>query len=336
MRLAGNTVNGGENGVRAGAQTLILLAAPLNVAILRTLGDGPRRQTELRRAAELPAQSTLRAQLGRLVELGAVEKRRRNRFPGVLDYALTASGRGLLAVVEPLERWLDQAPDGALAAGGNPAKAAIKALAEGWSSTILRALSTRPLSLTELDSLISALSYPAIERRLALMRLAGLIRTQAGAGRGTPYVVTDWLRLGLAPLAAAARWERRHRAESTPAFEGIDAETSFLLAAPLMGAAKDARGSCRIAVELPRSQARFAGVAITVADGAVVGCTTRLDGKPDAWALGSVGGWLDMIVAGDPAQLEIGGDSSLANALLAGLHERLFNPSPCDEIRTDS
>ena len=52
---------------------------------------------------------------------------------------------------------------------------------------MMRALAARPLSLTELDSLISDLSYPALERRLSSMRIAGLVEAQPSQrGRRPP------------------------------------------------------------------------------------------------------------------------------------------------------
>ncbi len=46
---------------------------------------------------------------------------------------------------------------------------------------MLRALAAGSLSLTELDRLIGALSYPSLERRLVAMRLAGLVGARADA-----------------------------------------------------------------------------------------------------------------------------------------------------------
>ena len=60
----------------------------------------------------------------------------------------------------------DNAPEGPLALGSSTAKSAIKALVEGWGTNMIRALAARPLSLTELNGLISGLSYPSLERRL--------------------------------------------------------------------------------------------------------------------------------------------------------------------------
>jgi DNA-binding HxlR family transcriptional regulator len=320
------TVNGSGNGARSGAQTLVLLSTPLNSLVLRALGDGPKQQAELRREAGFPAQTTLRAQLKRLKESGVIEKRRRNRFPGVLEYELNATGRELLFVADTTERWLELAPTGPMALGGSPAKAAIKALAEGWSRTILRALAAGPLSLTELDRIISAVSYPSLERRLAAMRLAGLVKARKSDGRGTPYAVTEWARRGIAPLAAAARWERRHKRHGAQPIGRVDVEAALLLSVPLLALPSDISGSCRLAVELKadRGEHRLAGVVIRVERGRIASCTSRLDGKSDAWALGSTTAWLEAVIDADVDRIEPGGSSRLAHALLNGLHEVLF------------
>jgi DNA-binding HxlR family transcriptional regulator len=319
------TVNAGGNGARSGAQTLILLAVPLNLSILNALADGPKQQTELRRGAGSPAQTTLRAHLKRLDSFGIIAKQRRNRFPGVLEFELTETGRGLLDVASALEAWLKNAPDEPLSLGSGGAKAAIKALAEGWSTTVLRALAAGPRSLTELDSVISAFNYPSLERRLSAMRLAGLIEAQPGNGRGTPYAVTAWLRKGIAPLAAAARWERRHLPTATAPITQIDAETTFLLTIPLLELPADVSGSCRLAVEIQNGKKHgLAGVLVDVRGGRVASCGTRLQGYPDAWTSGSTSAWLAALVDADTDRLELGGEGQLAHQLLDGLHRVLF------------
>ncbi len=293
--------------------------------ILRALADGPRQQAELRRAAGSPAQTTLRAQLKRLMEIGAIERQRLNRFPGVLEYELTATGKELLPVLDAVERWLARNPDGPLALGSGEAKAAIRALADGWSTKMLRALAAGPLSLTELDGVISSLSYPALERRLAAMRLAGLIAARPGNGRGTPYEVTDLLRQGIAPLVAAARWERRNLPSATAPIGQLDTETAFLLTVPMLQPPAELSGSCRLAAETSSDgKRRLAGVVVEVNKGSIGSCVTSMQGNVDAWALGSPAAWLDTVIERDTARLEIGGDCSLAGALLDGLHETLF------------
>jgi DNA-binding HxlR family transcriptional regulator len=323
--LAANRVNGSGNGARSGARTLLLLAAPLNVAILHALAEGPKQQIELRHETGAPAQTTLRAQLKRLDEVGALEKHRRNRFPGVLEYELSPAGRELRFVADTLERWLGRAPEGPLELGGSAAKAAIKALAEGWSTTMLRALAANPLSLTELDRVIASLSYPSLERRLAALRLARQVEAQPSNGHGTPYAVTRWAREGIGPLLAATRWERRHMPRSMPRVARIDAEAVFLLAAPLLSLPEDLSGSCRMAMELPgKNGRRLAGVVIEIEKGRSETCTSRLQGTPDAWALGSASAWLDAVVHADTDSIEPGGDGRLVRILLECLHRSLF------------
>lgn len=310
--------------MRSGAQTLTLLAAPLTPAILDSLREGHRQQVDLHREAGSPAQTTLRAQLKRLVALGVVDRQRHDRFPGTLTYELTDAGHDLLFVADALERWLEQAPDGSPTLGHRTAKAAIKALAEGWSTNMIRALAARPLSLTELDGVIGSVSYPSLERRLTAMRLAGLLEACPAESRGTPYQVTDWLREGVVPLAAAARWERLWAADTCVPIGRVDFESLFLLALPLLRPPAGLTGSCRMAAELSNGRApRLAGVTAVASDG-VVSCATPLNARSDAWALGSPGAWLDALIESDIDRLELGGDHRLARGLLEGLHRTLF------------
>jgi DNA-binding HxlR family transcriptional regulator len=322
--LTANRVNGRGNGERSGAQTLALLAAPLNTLILRALADGPRQQVDLRGEAGSPAQTTLRAHLKKLAQIGAIEKHRRNRFPGVLEHELTEPGRDLLLVVDTLERWLGLATGGPLAVDSNAAKVAIKALAEGWSTTMLRALAAGALSLTELDKVIGSLSYPSLERRLAAMRLAGQVEACSGDGGAIPYAVTEWLRLGVAPLVAAARWERRYLAPATPRLAPLDCEAIFLLAAPLLRLPTELSGACRFAMEISNGERRrLAGATVEAQGGRVVSCVTQLQVSVDAWALGPPTAWLDAVIDSDSSGVELGGDQRLAGAVLDGLHEAL-------------
>jgi DNA-binding HxlR family transcriptional regulator len=311
--------------MRSGAQTLTLLASPINVAVLQALSEGPKQQTELRRVAGSPAQSTLRAQLKKLDAAGAIVKHRRDRFPGALEYELSDAGRDLLFVASSLQDWLAASPEGPLELGESPSKAAIKALAEAWSTCMLRALAAKPLTLTELDGAIASINYPLLERRLAAMRLAGQIEAREGNGRGTPYGVSEWGRQAVAPLIAAARWERRHRPEETAPIARVDVEAAFLLAMPLLRLPEGTSGSCRMAADIPNGKKHdLAGVLAEARDGRIASSTTRLEGHPDAWASGSPPAWLAATIEADHAGLELGGNCALARTLLDGLHRALF------------
>ncbi|HEU4905410.1 MAG TPA: winged helix-turn-helix transcriptional regulator [Solirubrobacterales bacterium] len=323
--MTGTTVNGSGTGARSGAQTLLLLAAPLNMAILRALAERPLPQADLQSEVGAPAQSTLRTQLKRLAEIGALEKRRRDRFPGALEYELTASGEELLCVADVLAHWLEHAPQGPLESGSGGARATVKAFAEGWSSTMLRALAAGPLSLTELDAVIGAFSYPALDRRLAALRLCGLVEANAAKARGTPYAVTEWLRRAVAPLLGAARWECRHLAPPTTPAGRVDIEATLLLAAPLLHGPPDLSGSVRLAAEIPGgNDSCLAGATIELTVGRVAACSTRLRIDVDGWATGSLDAWLSAVIEDERGGLELGGKPHLADTVLRSLHDTLF------------
>jgi DNA-binding HxlR family transcriptional regulator len=313
--------------VRSGAQTLVLLSASRNVLVLRALAEGPKRQIDLRRAAGSPAQSTLRSHLASLEEGGAIAKQKRNAFPGALEYEMQKPGWELLAVAEALEGWLAGAPDGPLELGSDPAKAAIKALADGWSAKMLRVLAGAPLSLTEIDRVIGDLNYPSLERRLSALRIAGLVEALPTNGRGTPYAVSQWLRGAVAPLIAASDWELRNGPDGTAPLRSVDAETIFLLAVPLIRLPGDLSGTCRMAVEFTGKRGRrLAGTSVEVRQGRVRACTSKIGGKADAWVSGPPTAWLNALVEADSDRLELGGDCRLARSILETLH-RLLSPA---------
>ncbi len=316
-----------RSSTRAGAQALSLLAVPINVEVLQALAKQNMSLVDLRRAVGSPPQTTMRCYLRTLREIDVLTKRRRDDFPGVVDYELTDTGRDLLVVAEVLQAWLAEAPEGPLALGSPAAKSAIKALVEGWATNMVRALAAKPLSLTELDRLIANLSYPSLERRLAAMRLAGQVEARPGPGRSTPYALTDWLRRAVAPLGAAARWERLHTAEGTAPITRVDAEAAFLLAVPLLDLPANLSGICRLGVEVRNgSGQRLAGVLVGVKQGRIASYASQVRGDATAWAHGSGSAWLRAIIEHDVSRLEVGGDRRLADALLDGLHSALFSP----------
>lgn len=282
---------------------------------------------DLRRDVGAPAQTTMRGHLRGLTALGVLRRHRQGAFPGPVTFELTAPGRDLIAVTEVLGSWLTNAPAQPLALGSAVAKRAVKALLDGWETSMIRALAARPLSLTELDSLISSLSYPSLERRLGAMRLAGQIEANLGGGRSTPYAVTDWLRGAIAPLVAAARWECGNEIGDCAPLSRLDAEASFLLAVPLIRLASPLSGACRLMVEIAGGGGRrLVGVMVRVREGQVLSCVARLEGDSDASVVGPASAWLAALIEHDLDRLELGGDGELAGALVDGLHGALFDP----------
>ena len=315
---------------RAGGAVLSLLAGPLCVPILRAHFEGPLRLPDLRERIGGAAQTTLRGQVGNLRGIGALERKVIPGMPYTVENELTDCGREILDVAGHVEAWLARAPQGAIALGSETAKGAIRSLVAGWSSTILRALAAHPLSLTELNGVISDLSYPSLERRLSAMRAARQIEALPEAtGKAKPYAVTEWTRQGVVPLIAAARCECRHLAEMAEPLERIDIETAFMLAIPLAAPAAGQSGSCLLAVGSggegeEDSEELMAGVQVEVENGEFVSCVTRMARDSETWVLGPVDAWTDAILGGELGRLRIGGpDEGGAQDLIKSMHGAL-------------
>jgi DNA-binding HxlR family transcriptional regulator len=323
--------------LRTGGLLLSLCAGPLTVPILRAHVPGPLRLPELREKIGGAPQTTLRGHVGTLRGVGALAKHERGSMPYAVENKLTEAGESILAVADVLEGWLDRAPQGPLTLGSEQAKGSIRALIGGWGSTMLRALAARPLSLTELDSMIAGLSYPSIERRLSAMRAARQVEPLSEQSKGRPYAVTAWGRQAVAPLVAAGRCEGTHMEEEADPFTEIDIEAAFLLAVPLVTLPEDRSGACLLAMDAgsanpPDAEAavetrrRLAGVRVEVEGGRVASCISKLERDPPTWALGAVETWLDAIIDGRLDRLRIGGrDPELVEGLLQGLHASLFS-----------
>jgi DNA-binding HxlR family transcriptional regulator len=311
--------------VRPGTFALSLLAVPLNVHLLEALEKEPRSLKDLRRAAGAPAPTTMRKQLRVLTDLEVVVCRRQLEFPGAAAYELGPAGAGLIETTRVLQDWLASSPEGSLTLGSAPAKNALKALVEGWNSKIIRALSARPLSLTDLNRLITTLNYPSLERRFSALRVCGLIEPRPCEGRGTPYGPSRWLQRAGGPLMAAAQWERRH-AQGEVEGERFDFEAAFLLATQGSSLSAEASGKCRLGVELRNGSGELAlaGVQLQVVEGEIRSCVARPEGETDASASGSSTAWVRALMSGRPDDLYLSGDRLLATEVVEGLHRELF------------
>ncbi len=308
--------------MRTGGYALTLLATPLNVEILAALSGDSQSAADLRRAAGSPPATTFRSHLQTLGEIGVLERRRNGTGNG---HALLESGQELLAVAETLRAWLAAAPGGPIALGTGPAKSAVKALAAGWSTGVIRAIAAKPLTLTELDRLIAGVTYPSLERRLEAMRLTGQIEPRPSKTRGTPYTATEWLRKAIAPIIAGVHWERLRMPTETAAVTRIDVEAAFMMVIPMLSLPAGLSGTSRLAVQLDGNRGKgLAGLMVEVDRGRVGNCTSRLTADAAVSAIGPPTAWIQAVTEPDPDRLEIEGNRRLARALVQGLHDVLF------------
>ena len=309
--------------MRAGGYTLRLLATPRIFAILQALAEGAQEMQGLRRCAGFPAQSTLRSQLGVLEGVNAIEKRRPDYLPSApLEYSLTGAGRELLAVAEGLQRWLTEAPQGPLELGGDPARAAVKGLVDGWMARMLAPLAGEPLSLTQLGRKLTSVSYPTLARRLETMRLAEQVEEGERTGSGTPYVLRDWLRRGIAPLAVAVRWEHRHEPRGSEPVTREEIGSAMTIVTRLLELPPEPSSICQLAVRVPGgdSRKRPLGSAVMRAGTLVFG-PVYPQRKPDAWISGTVEQWFSTVIDGDTRGLRLSGDRDLWLDAFRRLHE---------------
>lgn len=313
---------------RPGGKALSVLAVPLNLQVLQALSQRPMRLAELRKATGLPAQTTLRGHLANLTEIGLLSKRPTQQMPYAVESALTALGEEMLAVAGRLEDWLGEAPEGPIPLESGAAKGAVKALIDGWGSSMMSALAVRPMSLTELDTAIPEFSYPALERRLSSMRIAGLVEASPGGGVGTPYGVTHWARRGVVPLVAAGHCERVHMGRNEHSLDASDIEAAFLLATPLLQLPATASGACQFMVRSVGDPAVSPiRVQLTLRDGRVVASRSESVPGPVATASGSAVEWFEAITTGDSGRLAFSGPGRLAEEVVRGLHVA-FGPGP--------
>ena len=315
-----------DTGFRAGGRVLSVLKNPLNTKVLRAHESGPRRLVELHEEVGWSAASTLRAAVSSLREVGALIR------PGEDSAtALSLAGQEMLRVADVVEAWLARCPKGPIAPDGEGAKVALKALAGGWDSTLMRALATRPLTLNQLSEAIPQVSYPSLERRIAWMRETGQVEQLEKNGVGTPYAGTDWLRRAVAPICVAGRCERRHMDRRSSRATNIEVEAAFLLAIPLVSLDRGATGTCDLVVRIGGASDTndgsppVAGVCVEVERGEVISCAPSTVFTPSTWALGTSTSWLDAVIDGRTEGLRIGGaDPQLALDLVGGINFALF------------
>lgn len=332
--MAGAPESGsGEGGfkARAGALTLFYLATPMERSILLGLLAEATTGVAVVDESDLPDPDDP-IDLAIITDPYLVEPADPDFPPGQEideDTMLkpTPAGRELLFVGPVLDRWLSRCPDGPLTIGPE-AGPALMALLSGWTSMVVHALAPRPLTLAETIEAVMVLTPEVVEERVDAMVDAGLLDVQTGGDGEERFAVTEWLRLGMAPLAAAARMELRYPPGDTAPIAARDVEATFHLTLPLLELPAEMSGTCSLAVDLDKGMPGTpAGVTIRVEEGRIVSCEVGLLEVVDAWAAASAGDWLDTVIEPNVVHVRTGGNRNLARRLLHELHQELFEPA---------
>ncbi len=313
---------------RAGALTLLYIASPMKRDFLLTMLAEATTGVELLDAADVPDPNDP-VDLEIIADPYLVEPADPDADPDApidWDTNLRAApaGHELLFVAFVLERWLNNCPEGSIELGPE-AGPPLSALLSGWSSTVMHALAAKPLTVAEATEAVGTLSYDVVEERIEDMENEGQLEALDGEDGEERFAVTEWLREGIAPLAAAARMEHRFPPGDTAPISALDVEATFLLTLPLLELPEELSGSCSLAVELDESVVPSpAGVTVQVEEGQIASYEVGLDGKADSWAAASAGDWLDTVIEPEAKLVRSGGERRLPHRLLYELHQTLF------------
>jgi|GEM_PF-987090 len=224
-----------------------------------------------------------------------------------------------------LQNWLNSCPRGPIDRH-EPPGVALWPLLSGWASTVVHALAAGPLTMAALQEEIGVLDDEAVIMRVSLLEAAGLLRfLPTEVGEEMLIGVTEWLRLGVGPIAAAAQLELRHPPGDTAPIAAADVEAALRLALPLLRLDPSVSGACSMQVELDEGVVGGA-VAMTarIEEGRVVACEPGADPEARAWMAGSTAAWLDAVIDCDAAHMRGEGDRSLAELILRELRRALF------------
>lgn len=240
-------------------------------------------------------------------------------------YRTTAKGAQIVYVAGILQRWLRARPAGPLEIGIQGG-GALSSLLCSWSTTVIHALAREPLTLAELDRAVDLVpEREVVAEHVEAMRRMGQVEVLEVDGERR-YALTDWVREGIAPIAAAAWVEVHYPEELMAPPDLLDVEAAFQLALPLLKLPSGLRGACRLGVQIPGGPPLMAGATVEVVGGIVATSTTLLEEDPETFATGSPLDWLDTLIDPSAGKITFGGDTRLAGALIESLHERLFTP----------
>lgn len=301
--------------VPIGVTALSVLADPLNFAILQRLKGGALTAAKL--LADLPASRATRFKRLRDLEgLGLIAREKRSGWPPPTYCRLSAAGGGLLSVAKRFEAWLGQGREGGCRDEIERVMA-LKALASGIASTLLRWLGEGPRSATELEALTpSEVSHHDVQRTLRALSEAGLAEpSPRRVGRRLPYALTAMGHKAAVPLIAMLQWEGEHLLEGAldADQEALVAETLIYLAAPLVSTPPRANGFCSIGV------ARHRTIRMAILEGRIEARLFDPGEETQAQVLGSGRDWLDALAKRRPELLETRGDTDLIGALMLAL-----------------
>jgi DNA-binding HxlR family transcriptional regulator len=307
---------------------LRLLGAGASGSILLALGEGPLRTKDLTTRVHGYAPRTVYRYVGRLNELGAVEREEEPGVPSKVIHSLVdpcgVDLHDLVVSYARVSTSLQRLSDGGIVPHS---WGSLTLLADLWESGMFAAMSAGPCTATELARVDHDFSFHQVSRRTSLFMIGGMIQEEQNGNRRRHYALTEEARQATALIVGLGEWRERYA--TLPGEPGLTlGETSELLrgALPLLHLPEHAGKSLCLTVA-PEADGGDGEVvwAEVGEDGAVAICEERKD--VDGWGRGSVAEWIQALLGKDKVRTG-GKDCAFAKACLGGMASELWPQQP--------
>jgi DNA-binding HxlR family transcriptional regulator len=310
---------------------LRLLGAGASGSILLALGDGALRTRELTTRVPGYAPRTVYRYVGRLADIGAIEREEEPGVPSkVLHRLFDPRGvdfHDLVRSYSEASISLERLSDGGIVPHS---WGSLTLLADLWESGMFAAMNTGACTATELARVGHDFSFHQVSRRTSLFMIGGMIREGQNGDRRRRYELTDAARQATALIAGLGQWRERYVVE--PGMAGLTLrETRELLRAalPLVRLPNHASKSICLSIVPRASDNGDEGEVIRAevqADGALV-VSEQSESNADGWGRGSVGEWIQTLLGG--SRVRIGGsDKDFVRACLDNVATSLWPQQP--------
>jgi DNA-binding HxlR family transcriptional regulator len=316
---------------RSVAEILRLLGGGATGSILLALGEGSLRTKALTTRVPGYAPRTVYRYVGKLVEIGVIEREEEPGVPSKVVHRLAdpcgVELHDLIEAYAGATPSLERLPDGGIVPHS---WGSLTLLADLWESGMFEELNAGPCTATELARVDHGLSFHQVSRRTNLLVIGGLIRETWDGSKRRRYALTAGARQGTALIAGLGEWRERHVVPTGKPGLTV-AETAELLRAalPLVVLPKHAGKSFRLTVTPPGRGNGNEGEVVWAEvrpDGAVASCAGPM-AEIDGWGRGTVESWIVALLQGAGSKVRTGGaDRALIRASVRGMHEVLWKP----------
>lgn len=305
------------------AGLLRLLGAGASGAILLALGDGPLRTKDLTTRVPGYAPRTVYRYVGRLVEIGAIEREEQPGVPSKVVHSLVdPCGTDLHDLVMSFARIstsLERLADGRVV---SHSWGSLTLLADLWESGMFAAMSAGPCTATELARADHDFSFHQVSRRTSLFMIGGMIWESENGDRRRRYELTEEARQATALIAGLGQWRERYAAPSgEPGLTVREAAELLRAALPLVVLPEHAGKAVRLTVSAEGDGDEAEVVWAEVGDdGAVAVCLPQEE--CDGWGRASGGEWTRALLGS--GKVRTGGATRLVKSCLEGMVGRLW------------